>query len=182
MGGHDCARNDDTYRQIAHMARQLASDGYLVVSGGRPRTDGSPQTWALTSRHGKILAPSIPPLSKCSSPRSTITPNGSARQWKTKAAFPTPDPDKSRSLGIPTWFYGHEPPNIFATHIAKYFENSLREEGLLAIATHGVIFAQGNAGTTQEIFQDACQNYYATYGFRSPMVLFGDCYWGTNAR
>lgn len=81
------------------------------------------------------------------------------------------------SVGIPTWFYGHEPPNVFASHIAKYFENSLREEGLLAIATHGIVFAQGNAGTVQEIFQDACQNYYGTYGPPAPMILLDSAYW-----
>ena len=26
--------------------------------------------------------------------------------------------------GIPTWHYGHEPPNVFATVIAKYFRNA----------------------------------------------------------
>ncbi|MBK8768220.1 MAG: hypothetical protein IPM01_27980 [Burkholderiaceae bacterium] len=84
----------------------------------------------------------------------------------------------SQSIGIPTWFYGHEPPNVFATHIAKYFENSVREEGLLAIALGGIIFAEGNAGTVQELFQDACQNYYRTYQkVKSPMILLGVNYW-----
>ena len=70
------------------------------------------------------------------------------------------------------------PPNLFATDIAKYFENSVREEGLLAVALAGVIFAEGNGGTVQEIFQDACQNYYRTYERRkSPMVLLGREYW-----
>jgi hypothetical protein len=87
------------------------------------------------------------------------------------------DSHKIRSVGIPTWFYGHEPPNVFASSIAKYFENSLREEGLLAIATHGAIFAEGNAGTVQEIFQDACQNYYDNYGYKSPMILLGRAAW-----
>ena len=32
------------------------------------------------------------------------------------------------SLGVPTWFYGHEPPNLFATRIAKFFTNALRED------------------------------------------------------
>jgi predicted Rossmann-fold nucleotide-binding protein len=46
------------------------------------------------------------------------------------------------------------------------------------MATHGVVFAPGNAGTVQEIFQDACQNYYRTYtAYASPMVLFGTAYW-----
>ncbi len=92
------------------------------------------------------------------------------------------DPTRGRSLSIPTWFYGHEPPNPFASDIAKYFENSVREEGLLALATHGVVFAPGNAGTVQEIFQDACQNYYRTHTtYASPMVLLGREYWDPEA-
>ena len=35
------------------------------------------------------------------------------------------------SLGVPTWHYGHEPPNPFATAIAKYFRNATREAILL---------------------------------------------------
>jgi len=82
-----------------------------------------------------------------------------------------------QSLGIPTWLYGHEPPTIFATHIAKYFANSVREEGLLAIATYGVVFSPGSAGTIQEIFQDATQNHYNSFEIVSPMILFGENYW-----
>ena len=87
------------------------------------------------------------------------------------------------SIGIPTWLYGHEPPAPFPTHIAKYFANSVREDGLLSIAKHGVIFAPGSAGTTQEIFQDATQNHYApgnTFKIKkyvSPMILFGVEHW-----
>jgi hypothetical protein len=81
------------------------------------------------------------------------------------------------SLGIPTWHYGHEPPTIFATHIAKYFANSIREDGLLTIATCGLVFAPGSAGTIQEIFQDATQNHYNTVGIISPMIFFEKQFW-----
>jgi predicted Rossmann-fold nucleotide-binding protein len=88
-----------------------------------------------------------------------------------------PRREDSCSLGIPTWFYGHEPATPFASHIAKYFDNSVREDGLLAIAKGGVIYTPGSAGTMQEIFQDAAQNHYETFGFASPMVFFGEEYW-----
>ena len=81
-------------------------------------------------------------------------------------------PSAATSLAIPTWFYGHEPTNVFASHIAKYFSNSIREDTLLAICLSGVIFAPGSAGTLQEIFMDLAQNYYRTYGWRSPMIFF----------
>ena len=77
------------------------------------------------------------------------------------------------SLAIPTWFYGHEPSNLFASHIAKYFSNSLREDTLLAISLYGIVFAPGSAGTTQEVFMDATQNHYGTFNYYSPMVFLG---------
>ena len=80
---------------------------------------------------------------------------------------------KYRSLGIPTWFYGHEPSTPFATDIAKYFYNSVREDTLLSIAKGGIIYSPGSAGTIQEIFQDAAQNHYETFGSPSPMVFLG---------
>ena len=36
MGGHDRPRSDEVFTQIAHLARTLTRDGYLVVSGGGP--------------------------------------------------------------------------------------------------------------------------------------------------
>lgn len=87
--------------------------------------------------------------------------------------------DASSAPPVPsgTWFYGHEPTNLFCTHVAKYFSNALREDGLLAVARHGVVFAHGGPGTMQEVFQDACQNAYGTVGDVSPMVFLGQRYW-----
>jgi predicted Rossmann-fold nucleotide-binding protein len=76
----------------------------------------------------------------------------------------------AESLAIPTWVNAGEPISQFASHIAKYFSNSIREDGMLAVATAGIVFAPGGAGTMQEIFQDAAQNAYRTFG-RSPMAF-----------
>ncbi|WP_417381887.1 hypothetical protein [Gimesia sp.] len=46
-----------------------------------------------------------------------------------------------------------------------------------SIATHGVIFAPGSAGTIQEVFQDAAQNHYKSFGISSPMIFLGHGYW-----
>ena len=67
----------------------------------------------------------------------------------------------------------HEPATPFATDIAKYFQNSMREDILLTIAKGGIIYTPGSAGTLQEIFQDAAQNHYKTVGLSSPMVFLG---------
>ena len=81
------------------------------------------------------------------------------------------------SLGIPTWLYGHEPTTPFATHIAKFFENSIREDSILTLAYGGIIYTPGSAGTMQEIFQDAVQNHYLSFGFASPMIFVGKKFW-----
>ena len=84
---------------------------------------------------------------------------------KTRSAYPWASPP------------GHEPATPFATHIAKLFENSLREDSILTLAYGGIIYAPGSAGTMQEIFQDAVQNHYLSFGFSSPMVFLGRQFW-----
>ena len=39
------------------------------------------------------------------------------------------------------------------------------------------MFLPGAAGTVQEIFQDCCENYYATPATVAPMVLVGVQHW-----
>lgn len=80
----------------------------------------------------------------------------------------------SISIAISTWFYGDESTNLFATHIAKYFSNSIREDQLVTRPAYGIIFALGSAGTAQEVFQDAVQNHYASFGEFSPMVFLDE--------
>lgn len=81
------------------------------------------------------------------------------------------------SLGIPTWHYGHEPPNPFPTAIAKFFGNPVREAVLLEICNAGIVFLPGAAGTVQEIFADACENYYAHPSALAPMILVDTHHW-----
>ncbi len=70
-----------------------------------------------------------------------------------------PVADAGTSLSIPTWFYGHEPSNLFATGIAKYFANALREDTLLHRCRGGIVYLPGKAGTVQEIFQAVTENF-----------------------
>lgn len=176
MGGHDAPRGHHAYRAIASLTHRLTRDGFLILSGGGPGIMEAANAGAYFANESpEALAAAIDELALA----PTFKPIGDwlAQAWRVRRRVRKP----ARSLGVPTWFYGHEPPNAFATDIAKYFENSEREEGLLAIAKDGVVFAEGNAGTIQEIFQDACQNYYQTYYERaSPMVLFGREYWTKN--
>jgi len=178
MGGHDRRRSDPRFLEVARLTRKLTLEGYLVASGGGPGLMEAANLGAFFADHSEVtMEEAIRFMIDHGQADSYSDPHWLAAAWKVRELHRQPEPTRGRSLGIPTWFYGHEPPNVFSSMVAKYFENSLREEGLLAIASHGVIFAEGNAGTVQEIFQDACQNYYETYGFRSPMILLGRAAW-----
>lgn len=181
MGGHGVERSDPTYAAVARMARELTRTGYLMLSGGGP---GAMEATHLGAWFAAADDADLDEAIRMLSPRSPGAAPGREfddrdwldRAWAVRERWPLPA-DRFESVGIPTWMYGHEPPNAFATRIAKYFANSVREEGLLAIATHGVLFTPGKAGTIQEIFQDAAQNHYSSFGPPSPMVLFGVEYW-----
>lgn len=175
MGGHSMKRSDAAYLKAAKISRELTRKGYLMVSGGGPGAMEATHVGAwFVDRSDSELEAAVSQLAKA--------PSYKDKQWLAEAfrvmeKYPVSNGDAHVSLGIPTWLYGHEPPTPFASHIAKYFANSVREDGLVTIATSGLIFAPGSAGTIQEIFQDATQNHYATTGVSSPMVFLDEQYW-----
>ncbi|GGM02375.1 MULTISPECIES: LOG family protein [Micromonospora] len=84
---------------------------------------------------------------------------------------------RSGGLAIPTWLYGHEPANLFAGRIAKYFSNAIREDTILRLARGGIVFAPGRAGTVQEVFQAATKTFYGTDGASGAYVFLDRAYW-----
>lgn len=184
MGGHDMERQEPFYTKVARLSRLLTQAGFLMVSGGGPGAMEATHLGAFfAARSESELIAAIDMIKvrpTDGKPGAEYAdPDWLHRAWQAMHVFPIPKGHEKecKSIGIPTWLYGHEPPAPFATHIAKYFANSIREEGLLAIANHGVIFAPGSAGTTQEVFQDAAQNHYANQGVISPMIMFGEEHW-----
>ena len=184
MGGHGMERRDSFYSKIARLSRGLTRAGYLMVSGGGPGAMEAAHLGAyFAGREDSDMTEAIAQISvrpkRAKADTEYADEDWLKRAWDIRQAYPQSDSDKAQylSIGIPTWFYGHEPPSPFPTHIAKYFSNSIREDGLLMIARHGVIFAPGSAGTRQEIFQDAAQNHYGTAGYYSPMIMLGKEYW-----
>jgi hypothetical protein len=177
MGGHALGRDAVEFAAVARLAAALTRAGYLVATGGGPGAMEAANLGAMAAGvDDAALTSHISELAK--SPKyangKVMADGYFERAWEVRSQLPS----LSTSLGIPTWFYGHEPTNLFCSHVAKYFSNALREEGLLAVARHGVIFApKSGPGTMQEVFQDACQNAYATYGDVSPMVFLGRDFW-----
>jgi predicted Rossmann-fold nucleotide-binding protein len=169
MGGATTPRTDPWYRRVAELARLLARAGFMVASGGGPGTMEAANLGAFLAGHEDgALDDALTTLV-----RAPAYGDGGERAYVEAAAEVRERyTSGTTSLAIPTWFYPGEPVGQFATHIAKYFANSIREDGLLSIAVSGVVFAPGRAGTVQELFQDAAQNAYGIRG-QSPMVLFG---------
>jgi predicted Rossmann-fold nucleotide-binding protein len=173
MGGHDLLRTDPRYRDIAGLSRALTRAGFLMVSGGGPG--------AMEATHlGAWMAAAPDDRLDAAFRVLADAPRYDDEQF-VSAAFRVQaagaDVTPGVSLSIPTWLYGHEPPTIFATHVAKYFDNSVREDGLVSVARRGIVFAPGHGGTVQELFQDAAQNQYFALGEASPMVLLDEQFW-----
>ena len=168
MGGHGTPRTDPYFEKVARVTRELTRKGYFVASGGGPGTMEAANLGAwMANAEDDILDQALEILKQA----PVYTDAGFIQKAQDVLTL---HPNGSSSLAVPTWFYGHEPTNMFSRHIAKYFSNSIREDGLLAIANWGVIFAPGSAGTTQEIFMDATQNHYVTFDVISPMIFLGE--------
>jgi predicted Rossmann-fold nucleotide-binding protein len=173
MGGHAMARGTEQYADAARLAYDLTSAGLTVATGGGPGAMEAANLGAYLAGHPlDVLDEALAMLARV----PFFTP--SIQDWA-KGAFEVLDrwPEGMRSFGVPTWHYGHEPPNAFATDIAKYFKNAIREDVLLHLATAGTVFLPGAAGTVQEVFQEACENYYADASSVAPMVLVGHRQW-----
>jgi len=196
MGDHELRRDTPAYRDVALLARRLTQNGFLMCTGGGPGTMEAVHFGALLAARNysdldfdKMLIrlktqPVLPPHLE----KIVVLNDGKlkvdqelvahAHAWFEPAySIYSEISAPSQSLAVPTWNYGQEPTTPFATRTAKYFQNSIREDGLLALAKHGIIFSQGKAGTIQEIFQNATQNFYNTFHYFSPMVLLGVEYW-----
>jgi predicted Rossmann-fold nucleotide-binding protein len=173
MGGHAMARGTREYAGAARLGRELARAGLTVATGGGPGAMEAANLGAWLARRGAgDLDEALAMLSEVPSFEPSV------QDWAAAArAVRDRFPDGAESLGIPTWHYGHEPPNLFATAIAKYFHNAAREAILLQVCDAGIVFLPGAAGTVQEVFQDACENYYADESSVAPMVLVGTGYW-----
>ncbi|WP_075972407.1 LOG family protein [Glutamicibacter halophytocola] len=173
MGGHAMRRGSREYAQTVELGQLITRAGYGVATGGGPGAMEAANAGAwLAGYQQKDLNLALEMLAE--QPDAIHQRTGWAR---TALAVKDRFPSSQQSLGVPTWFYGHEPPNLFATKIAKFFANSIREAILLEQSNGGLIVLPGSAGTVQEIFQDACENYYATGARVVPMVLFGREYW-----
>jgi len=165
MGGSNTLAADPNYRRVVELTAVLTQRGYLVVGGGGLGIMEAANLGAyLADRTDTERDDAVAALADAPPPEDRAGYMRVADDTRERFA------PGCESLAIPTWVISGEPISQFASHIAKYFSNSIREDGMLAVATAGVVFAPGGAGTMQEIFQDAAQNAYRAFG-RSPMAF-----------
>lgn len=180
MGGHAMGRSTPAYREVATLGAALAADGLVVLTGGGPgameaanlgaacRTDRLDEALTLLAAGPDSFTPDIDAWARVAfEARSLLGIDDAADSAR-----------NVHSVGIPTWFYGHEPPNVFGDVIAKFFSNAVREDSLLAASHEAVVVLAGAAGTVQEIFQCATPMYYSAAGAPMPeLVLVGREQW-----
>lgn len=172
MGGHGLRRDEAQYATVARISKRLTESGKLMISGGGPGAMEATHLGAwMAGRSDDDLAQAIRLLG--------AAPEFTHPMWLDVALQVRDQWPQTRyeSVGIPTWLYGHEPATPLATRIAKYFDNSIREDGILTLAFGGIVFTPGSAGTLQEIFQEAVQDHYLSFGTSSPMLFLGVDFW-----
>jgi predicted Rossmann-fold nucleotide-binding protein len=175
MGGHAVSRGSATYRQAAVLGRGLAATGAVVLTGGGP---GAMEAASLGARLHEQPAPVLDQAIDRLAAVPDFAPDVTA--WATvgmqvRRAWPAPM--NAAAVGVPTWFYGHEPSTPLASGHAKLFSNAVREDLLLAGSTAGLVVLPGAAGTVQEVFQATTHNFYATAEHVVPTVLVGVEHW-----
>jgi predicted Rossmann-fold nucleotide-binding protein len=175
MGGHAVRRGSPAYAEAARLGRLLGRRHVVATGGGPGAMEAANLGARLCTSPDEALEEVLTTVAEV--PHYDPDVGGWAGAGFRALDVAGPEAATSETLGIPTWHYGHEPPNVFASAIAKYVRNAVREAVLLEVCDAGIVFLPGAAGTVQEVFQDACENYYADPSSVASMVLVGRDHW-----
>ncbi|MGC5017387.1 LOG family protein [Micromonospora sp. DT47] len=187
MGGHAVPRGSVPYRMAAVLGWELARADRLVVTGGGPGVMEAANLGAFlaawpaeelkTAIDLLAVAPDFTDHDRYTAAALTVRERYAVAPAVPQQRAPGLGWARTGGLAIPTWLYGHEPANLFAGKIAKYFSNAIREDTILRLARGGIVFAPGRAGTVQEVFQAATKTYYGTDGASGAYVFLDRAYW-----
>ena len=143
MGGHGVERGSAGYADAVRLgpaARRRATPSRPAAGPARWRRPTSVPGWRPAT--GDEVEAALAAVARGARlPRPDRGVGGRRRSTPSRASPGTAD-----TLGIPTWHYGHEPPNVFASAIAKYVRNAVREAVLLEVCDAGIVFLPGAGG------------------------------------
>ena len=118
MGGHTLERSDPHYATVARVSRALTRAGRLMLSGGGPGAMEATHlgAWMANFDDGELDAAIavLSPRPPGSEPATEYAdPDWLHRAFAVRNRWPLDSIDggaRFESIGIPTWMYGHEPP------------------------------------------------------------------------
>jgi predicted Rossmann-fold nucleotide-binding protein len=167
MGASSMPKDAPAYRLAAETARALSDAGFLVATGGGLGIMEAGNLGAyFAGRRLEDLHAAIDEQK-----RFPVYHGHESQYIDTARSITARQAAGAPNLAVATWRFEEEPISQFATHIAKLFENSVREEGLLSIADAGVAYFEGGFGTLREVFQDLAQNDAAEPEHQMAMVF-----------
>jgi predicted Rossmann-fold nucleotide-binding protein len=174
LGGSSTPRDAPAYRLAAETSKALSEAGFLVTTGGGLGIMEAGNLGAyFAGRPLEELHGAIDELGRC-----PVYRGHEARYIDGARAITARQAAGAPSLAVATWRFDEEPISQFATHIAKLFQNAVREDGLLSIADAGVTYFDGGFGTLREVFQDLAQNSSAAPVRQMAMVFVGAAAYG----
>ncbi len=162
MGGHAAQRGDAEYAEAARLGHALGAH-YVVATGGGPGAmEAANLGCYLAGSHVSRVTDAVAALAEVPAFRPSVD------AWLRPALeVCSVVSEPHDSLGIPTWHYGHEPTNVFATGIAKYFRNATREATLLEVCDAGIVFLPEPAAPSRRSSRTAARTTTPT-SRRSP--------------
>lgn len=103
MGGHALGRGTPGYRRAVRLGAALGAAGFTVLTGGGPGVMEAVPLGVRVGLDEGVLADLA---------RVPVFGDDAESIGRWIAACPTDLPafERPRTIGIPTWFYGHEPP------------------------------------------------------------------------
>ena len=174
MGGASTPRNAPAYRLAAATAKAVSEAGSWwqpAAASGLWRLGNLGAYFA--GRADDELLGAIDDLKRC-----PVYLGHEAQYIDSARSITASQRAGAPSLAVATWRFDEEPISQFATDVAKLFQNSVREEGLLSIADAGVAYFKGGFGTLREIFQDLAQNGAAEPARQMRMVFVDTAAYG----